>query len=95
MGKVSVPEWVGAVTVTAGFVWAAAVRPLLKQRDDNQTTRMKLNEILSDLAAIKGELHTNGGSSLRDAVNRVEQGTNEVKTRLDEHIRFHLEEGRR
>jgi hypothetical protein len=38
--------------------------------------------VMERLESIEGQLRPNGGSSLRDAVNRVEQTT----ARLDEHL---------
>lgn len=41
------------------------------------------------LALIERELKPNSGSSLRDAVGRVETRLGGVETRLDDHIRSH------
>lgn len=89
-----IPDWIGAAIAVAGFVWATIGRPLLRLRDDIRQLHEEDNEKTRMIQEIRTELKTNGGSSLRDSVTRIEQGTNEVKTRLDEHIRFHLEEGR-
>lgn len=52
----------------------------------------------NDLSDIKKELHPNGGSSLRDAVNRLEKSQDEIKEELrdlrekiDDHIQWHLD----
>lgn len=89
-----IPDWIGAAIAIVGFMWAAIVRPLLKVRDDIKRLHDEDSEKARKIEEIRTELKTSGGASLRDAVVRIEQGTNEVKTRLDEHIRFHLEEGR-
>ena len=54
-----------------------------------------LNEILEK---INLELHPNGGSSLRDAVNRIEkvqveikQDTKDLRDKIDGHIEWHLD----
>ena len=54
-----------------------------------------LNKRLDD---ISGQLHRNGGSSLRDAVDRIEERTHilhtdvrDLRQRLDDHIAYHLD----
>lgn len=54
---------------------------------------------LSDkITKIDQELHPNGGSSLRDAVNRIEKTQAEIKEdaknireKVDDHIQWHLD----
>ena len=41
---------------------------------------------------IRRELKANGGTSLRDAVIRIEGGMNEIKGRFDAHLDLHLQE---
>jgi uncharacterized membrane protein len=50
------------------------------------------------LDSISSQLHRNGGSSLRDAVDRIEEKQTEiqrdvrdVRQRLDDHIAYHLD----
>ncbi len=50
------------------------------------------------LDGISSQLHRNGGSSLRDAVDRIEEkqaeiqrDVREVRQRLDDHIAYHLD----
>jgi uncharacterized membrane protein len=50
------------------------------------------------LDGISSQLHRNGGSSLRDAVDRIEEKQTEiqrdvrdVRQRLDDHIAYHLD----
>jgi hypothetical protein len=52
-----------------------------------------------DIEGIQKELHPNGGTSLRDAINRLEDTTNEVKNdfrditiKLDNHIDWHMDQ---
>lgn len=42
------------------------------------------------LARIEKELQPNSGSSLRDAINRVEARTERVEARLEDHVRTHV-----
>jgi uncharacterized iron-regulated membrane protein len=57
-----------------------------------------LNKRLDDISA---QLHRNGGTSLRDAVDRIEERTHvlhtdvrDLRERLDDHITWHLERDR-
>ena len=58
-----------------------------------------LGDLRADLDDVRGQLKRNGGTSLRDAVDRIEQRQTDIATdvrrvteRLDDHIAFHLEE---
>ena len=57
-----------------------------------------LNKRLDDISA---QLHRNGGTSHRDAVDRIEERTHvlhtdvrDLRERLDDHITWHLERDR-
>lgn len=63
--------------------------------------RWLLADLKSDIDDVRGQLRRNGGTSLRDAVDRIEQrqadiaaDVRRVTERLDDHITFHLEEKR-
>jgi hypothetical protein len=54
-------------------------------------------EIKEDICDIKRELHPNGGTSLKDATNRLEIGQREItqelkslRQKIDDHITWHL-----
>lgn len=58
-----------------------------------------LGDLRADLDDVRGQLKRNGGTSLRDAIDRIEQRQTDIATdvrrvteRLDDHITFHLEE---
>lgn len=58
-----------------------------------------LGDLRADIDDVRGQLRRNGGTSLRDAVDRIEQRQTDIATdvrrvtrRLDDHITFHLEE---
>lgn len=60
--------------------------------------RLLTGAINKRLDAIDSQLHRNGGSSLRDAIDRIEEKQLDIQTyvrrtadRLDEHIVWHLE----
>ena len=81
--------WLGAVA--AGFVAIVAAMVILK--------KWLLSDVSKDIEQVNAQLHRNGGSSLRDAVDRIEQRQSEigkdvrrVTERLDDHIAFHLED---
>ena len=81
--------WLGAVA--AGFVAIVAAMVILK--------KWLLSDVSKDIEQVNAQLHRNGGSSLRDAVDRIEQRQAEIGTdvrrvteRLDDHIAFHLED---
>lgn len=84
---------------TAGY--RLVVIPIKRglERLDNRMVAIERNRediqgVKAELSTIAEELTENGGSSLKDAVERVEAGTQEIKGRLDAHIDFHLQEGR-
>lgn len=61
--------------------------------------RIVFGPVRKDIEGIRNELHRNGGSSLRDAVDRIEERQQEIQTdvrrtaeRLDDHIQWHLED---
>lgn len=83
--------WFGGV---AGALLAiVAVVVLLK--------KWLLGDLRGDLDDVRGQLRRNGGTSLRDAVDRIEERQTDIASdvrrvteRLDDHITFHLEEKR-
>lgn len=61
--------------------------------------RWLLADLRSDLDDVRGQLRRNGGTSLRDAVDRIEERQTDIASevrrateRLDDHIAYHLEE---
>jgi len=51
------------------------------------TTRLeKLDEITDRLDALETQYKPNGGSSMRDAVNRIERQVEKLQDRLEHHI---------
>lgn len=81
--------WLGAVA--GAFIAIVAAMVVMK--------KWILGDVLSDLADVKSQLHRNSGSSLRDAVDRIEQRQTDIAAdvrrvteRLDDHITFHLED---
>ena len=60
--------------------------------------KLSFKKICDRLEKINLELHPNGGSSLRDAVNRIEkvqveikQDTRDLRDKIDGHIEWHLD----
>ena len=61
--------------------------------------RIVFGPVRKDIEGIRDQLHRNGGTSLRDAVDRIEEKQQEIQTdvrrtadRLDDHIQWHLED---
>lgn len=55
-------------------------------------------KLADQITKINSELHPNGGSSLRDAINRIEDAQAEIKAdakeirhKIDDHIQWHLD----
>jgi hypothetical protein len=46
----------------------------------------KLDDINTRLETIEGQYRPNGGSSMKDAVNRIEKQLDKMQDRLDSHI---------
>lgn len=81
--------WIGGVA--AAFLTVAAVMMLLKN--------WLLSDLRKNLEDMKSQLYRNGGTSLRDAVDRIEERQSLIAAdvrrateRLDDHIVFHLED---
>lgn len=60
--------------------------------------RIVFKKLNDKLEKINQELHPNGGSSMRDAVNRIEKNQEEIKEdfkdvrdKIDSHIEWHLD----
>ena len=60
--------------------------------------KLFFKKLADKIEKINQELHPNGGSSLRDAVNRIEKAQEEVKKdardireKVDDHIQWHLD----
>ena len=49
-----------------GFAWKKVIKPVLKMTKGH-------DYIVESIKQIKGELMTNGGSSIKDAINRIER----------------------
>lgn len=81
--------WLG--TIAAAFIAIVSAMVILK--------KWLLSDVSKDIEKVNLQLHRNGGSSLRDAVDRIEERQSLIATdvrrvteRLDDHIAFHLED---
>jgi hypothetical protein len=79
-----------AVAVVHRWIIHPVTLALHRQAEESR----QLRAVLVDVADIRKELHRNGGTSLRDAVIRIEDGMNELKGRMDSHIDLHLQQER-
>lgn len=81
--------WIGGMA--AAFIAISGSMVVLK--------KWLLGDLRNDLDDVRSQLHRNSGTSLRDAVDRIEErqsgiaaDVRRVTERLDDHILFHLEE---
>ena len=81
--------WLG--TIAAAFIAIVSAMVILK--------KWLLSDVSKDIEKVNSQLHRNGGTSLRDAVDRIEEHQSLIATdvrrvteRLDDHIAFHLED---
>lgn len=81
--------WLGGIA--AALIAVVAVITLLR--------RWILGRLIADIESIQKELRPNGGSSVRDAIDRIadkqaeiQVDVREVRTRVDDHIQWHLEQ---
>lgn len=81
--------WIGAMA--AAFIAISGSMVVLK--------KWLLGDLRADLDDVRAQLHRNSGTSLRDAVDRIEErqgliavDVRRVTERLDDHISFHLED---
>lgn len=81
--------WLGGIA--AALIAVVAVITLLR--------KWLLGRLIADIESIKKELRPNGGSSVRDAIDRIAEkqteiqtDVREVRTRVDDHITWHLEQ---
>lgn len=81
--------WLGGIA--AALIAVVAVITLLR--------KWLLGRLIADIESIQKELRPNGGSSVRDAIDRIaakqseiQVDVREVRTRVDDHITWHLEQ---
>lgn len=81
--------WLGGIA--AALIAVVAVITLLR--------KWILGRLTADIESIQKELRPNGGSSVRDAIDRIAEkqmeiqtDVREVRTRVDDHITWHLEQ---
>jgi hypothetical protein len=81
------------------LLWAAAVVIAITAIAGGLAAlyRLLTGSLSKRLDEVSSQLHRNGGSSLRDAVDRIEEkqaqihlDVREVRERLDDHISWHL-----
>lgn len=86
------------------LLWAAAIVVAITAIAGGLTAlyRLLTASLSKRLDDISGQLRRNGGSSLRDAVDRIEERTHilhtdvrDLRERVDDHISWHLTEGNR
>lgn len=81
--------WMGGIA--AALIAVVAVISLLR--------KWILGRLIADIESIQKELRPNGGSSVRDAIDRIadkqaeiQMDVRDVRNRVDDHITWHLEQ---
>lgn len=81
--------WMGGIA--AALIAVVAVISLLR--------KWILGRLIADIESIQKELRPNGGSSVRDAIDRIadkqaeiQMDVRDVRSRVDDHITWHLEQ---
>lgn len=78
------PSWILTLLLIWGILWKGVVQPIRKEV-------ATIAEGKRDIAEIRKELKPNGGSSLRDAIIRIEANQQSQDRRLSDHIDHHPE----
>jgi len=77
-----------------GFIWGTLktinqVKVLLHHRIANKASDLAAERLASEIEEIKKQYKPNGGSSMRDAINRIENKLDMVQSGLDKHLGAH------
>ena len=92
MPDVEIPTWVGWLIVAGAAIGAlrAMVRTRVVRWVKDAAARSVTDAVRAvvreEIAPLREELRPNGGTSLRDAVDRVERSGARTEQKLDEHI---------
>lgn len=76
----------GLVTAVIGGVGWLLAELIKSMRDDVRETRVELVEVKVDLADMKAQYRANGGTSMRDAINRIELTGNATAATVTAHL---------
>jgi hypothetical protein len=77
-----------------GFVWGTfktinQVKQFLHHRIAIKASDLAAERLANEIEEIKKQYKPNGGSSMRDVVNRIESKLDHVQTNLDKHLGAH------
>lgn len=78
------PSWVLTVLLIWGILWKGVVQPIRREVST-------IAEGKRDIAEIRKELKPNAGSTLRDAIIRIEANQRSHDQRLSDHLDNHPE----
>jgi hypothetical protein len=79
----ALPEWVGALARDLGVVAGILTALAVIYRMAVKPTLDVVGRIQRSVEAVEAELRPNGGSSLRDAIDRLEKQHESLATRID------------
>ena len=94
MPEVEIPTWVGWLIVAGAAIGAlrAMVRTRvvrwLKDAAAQSVTDAVRAVVREEIAPLRDELRTNGGTSLRDVADRIERAGARTEQKLDDHIEW-------
>jgi len=77
-----------------GFIWGTLktinqVKMFLHHRIAYKASDLAAERLASEIEEIKKQYKPNGGSSMRDAINRIESKLDTVQSDLDKHLGAH------
>ena len=77
-----------------GFVWGTfktinQIKVFLHHRIATKASDLAAERLASEIEEIKKQYKPNGGSSMRDAINRIENKLDLVQSNLDKHLGAH------
>jgi len=87
-------NFVVSVGFLVGIVWGGLktinqLRILLHHRIAAKASDLASERLASEIEEIKKQYRPNGGSSMRDVVNRIESKLDHVQSNLDKHLGAH------
>lgn len=69
----------GITGVVSGVAWKWVIKPFVEFLKAEKAFRVVLHTALKDISAIKAEVTPNHGSSIKDAISRLEEGQNMIR----------------
>lgn len=84
-GIFNVDSWQGVVVIVAGFAYLAWRDYRSTKKVEDVKTEVK--ETNAGVGAVLHQVENNSGTSLKDAVDRIEPAVKEMTEKLDDHLK--------